>query len=135
MTTTTILLLIPLAATLAVWKLFFPWLHGRKAKKKVISHYGNSTYDYVHITPKDKEVHVTLIYSGYYDPGVTSGPVDSCYPAEGELDILAVETEKGKVLDFDAWVKKMKISPKEVAAIEECLMEAIRDRSYDEYEP
>ena len=38
----------------------------------------------------DEEIDVEVTYQGYSDPGVVSGPVERCYPPEGEMEILSV---------------------------------------------
>jgi hypothetical protein len=38
-----------------------------------------------------------------YDPGVSSGPAEICYPPEGgEVEIISVKDESGKSLDWTA---------------------------------
>jgi hypothetical protein len=34
------------------------------------------------------EISIDLEYSGYSDPGCSSGPVEVCYPPEGELEYI-----------------------------------------------
>lgn len=37
-----------------------------------------------------EEHDLTIQWRGYYDPGNTSGPVERCYPEEGEIEIEVV---------------------------------------------
>ena len=39
------------------------------------------------------DVHVEATGSAYYDAGNSSGPVEQCYPPEGEMTVLRVEPE------------------------------------------
>jgi hypothetical protein len=47
---------------------------------------------------RDECLEVEFTSSGYYDPGVTSGPVDRCYPPEGdderEIESMQLEGEE-----------------------------------------
>lgn len=38
----------------------------------------------------EEEIDVEVIYSGYYDRGVSYGAPENCYPEEGEIEIDAV---------------------------------------------
>lgn len=44
----------------------------------------------------DDEFDLHIYGEGYYDAGRISGPPDSCYPPEGELEIILIETGDGK---------------------------------------
>ena len=47
------------------------------------------------------EVDAEIAYSGYYDPGVCSGPIDNCYPPEGEVEIQSIIVA-GKFISVEA---------------------------------
>jgi hypothetical protein len=48
---------------------------------------------------RDDETEVTVEYTiSAYDPGVSSGPAESCYPPEGgEVEIIKVFSDSGDV--------------------------------------
>ena len=41
------------------------------------------------------DVDVAVTYRGYSDPGCTYGPVEMCYPPEGEIEFLSCKDEGG----------------------------------------
>ena len=90
------------------------------------------THSYTQTMPDGREVDVTLMFSGYYDPGNISGPIDRCYPPEGEVNIHTATTEENGEMDFDEWAKKVGLSAKDLESIEEMLMERIQDARYQE---
>ena len=84
------------------------------------------SHSYTQTMPDGQEIDVTLNFYGYYDPGCTYGPIDRCYPPEGEVHIWTAETQKDGEIDFDDWVKKWSLTDEDVLAIENRLMEQIQ---------
>ena len=82
--------------------------------------------------PNGDEVDVTVTFGGYYDPGNVCGPMDICYPPEGEVDIQSIAVEDSAAMDFDEWVKNNGLSEKDVETIEGRCMETIQESRYDD---
>lgn len=76
----------------------------------------------------NRDVEITVEYSRTpYDPGVTWGPAESCYPPEG-----------GDIEIVDAWIIKSEITihltnDEEQYVIEELMK--IPESEYDDYDP
>lgn len=51
---------------------------------------------------RDDDTEVTVEYTiSPYDPGVSSGPAEDCYPPEGgEVEIISVKDDAGKSVDW-----------------------------------
>jgi hypothetical protein len=77
--------------------------------------------------PDGREVDVTVTFSGYYDPGNVCGPMDSCYPPEGEVNIDTIQVEHEPAQDFDEWADKVGLPAQDRAGIENRLMERIQE--------
>lgn len=43
----------------------------------------------------DNEIDLYITGDGYYDPGRISGPPEDCYPPEGDMEIVSIETDDG----------------------------------------
>ena len=80
--------------------------------------------------PNGDEVDVTIKFSGYYDPGNVCGPMDNCYPPEGEVNIKSIAIENGPDQDFDEWAAKVGLPEADLEAIESRLMETIQEARY-----
>ena len=48
---------------------------------------GSGEFEATVIDDDQTEYDVIVRYKGYSDPGVLSGPVERCYPPEGEMEI------------------------------------------------
>ena len=66
-------------------------------------------------------------FSGYYDPGVSSGSIEKCYPEEGD-DIREVITAEISVSDGKDYLIKNE-------SLLACLEEAYREQIYQEEIP
>ncbi len=57
------------------------------------------------------DLHVEATGSAFYDAGNSSGPVEHCYPPEGEMTILSVESEivdsEGRVVTDKARIDRI----------------------------
>ena len=86
-------------------------------------------HSFTQALPNGSEVDVSVTFSGYYDPGCSYGLPENCYPAESEVSVLTASTEETGDMDFDDWVTKMGLSAKDVASIEEKLLERVREEN------
>ena len=85
------------------------------------------THSFTQKLPDGREMDVTVEFSGYYDPGNTYGPMDNCYPPEGEVNINTVTSEADGEMDFEEWATKYGLSEKDVTGIKDRLMEVIQE--------
>jgi hypothetical protein len=85
------------------------------------------THVFTQALPDGREVDVSVTFSGYYDPGRTYGPPESCWPPEGKVNIHSIQVELEPTQDFDEWAKKVGLSEKDIAGIEDRLMEQIQE--------
>jgi len=76
----------------------------------------------------DDEVDVIVTYSGYDDPGRTTGLPENCYPPEGEINVEDIRWMDGRKADYES------LDQEEQARIEERLWddmsEAKRERCW-----
>jgi hypothetical protein len=89
------------------------------------------THSYTQPLPDGREVDVDLTFSGYYDPGNVWGPMDSCYPPEGEVNIYTARTEEDGEMDFDEWAWAVGLTEADIKSIEDRLMERIQESRYE----
>ncbi len=85
------------------------------------------------------DVYVAAEGKGYYDPGCCSGPVENCYPPEGEMEVLSVKAEisvesqlEHRAVTDPAEIKRVLDALGE-DAVEEALWASYRNRQ-DDYE-
>ena len=56
---------------------------------------GEGTFGYTVTDATGDEIDVEVVWRGYSDPGVASGPVERCCPPEGEIEILSITRAHG----------------------------------------
>jgi hypothetical protein len=89
----------------------------------------DETLEQTHEEPVWVEVEIMCDVSGggYWDPGVCSGPVESCYPPEGDFEITEFSNPAG--------IKWEQLTKDEQEAIEAALGEAAQEQDEPDYEP
>ena len=83
------------------------------------------TVEFSHILRR--EIEVTIRAEGYYHPGNTWGPPETCYPAEGEANPEAVIGDDGSEVDFETWASSVQLTAEERERIDDAAMAAIMD--------
>ena len=77
----------------------------------------------------DHEIDLTIVFSGYSDPGRTYGLPENCYPPESEVEFHTVAVDGDEPIDFDAWSEKIGLTNDERNRLEEFAYEAMHEQA------